>query len=289
VRGGFYCEYAALEEAATRAAAHYKRAGWSPSSALEYLGTALFFGPTPVEAALVQCTQLLSEHDGDQASEANIVAWQGGLEAMLGRFDEGRALVARARAVYEDLGLENAVIDICGRVLGLIEMLSRCPDRADEALRASCELAQRLGQTPLLATRAGALAAALYEQKRYSEAETWTDLARESAGADDLDAALSWQPIQARVLARRGAFPQAVELARGAVESARRTDSLNRQADCLIALADVLRMARNEANASSVTEEAIRLYEAKGNLVSAQQARGLLPDAVPPNRAKSPL
>jgi tetratricopeptide (TPR) repeat protein len=247
---------------------------------LEYLGTALFFGPRPVETALVQCTQLLAEHEGDRASEANIVAWQGGLEAMRCRFDVGRALVERARAIYEDLGLENAVIDICGRVLGTIEMLSLRPDKAEEALRASCELAQRLGQTPLLATRAGALAAALYEQKRYSEAETWTDLARKSAGADDLDAALSWQPIQARLLAERGALPQAVELARGAVQSARRTDSLNRQADCLIALADVLRTAGDEANASTVTEEAVRLYEAKGNLVSVQQARGLLPDAV---------
>jgi hypothetical protein len=199
---------------------------------------------------------------------------------MRGRFDDARAMVARARTIYEDLGLENGAVDICGRVLGVIEMLALRPDRADEALRAACELAQSLGQTPLLASRAGALAAALYEQKRYSEAESWTDLAKRSAGADDLDAALSWQPTQARLLARRGALAEAEQLARATIEDVRRTDSLNRHGDCLLALADVFSMAGNEANASAFTQEAIRLYETKGNLVSAQRARTALRDAL---------
>jgi DNA-binding SARP family transcriptional activator len=273
VRGGFYCEYAALEEASTRAAAHYKRAGWSPSTALEYLGTALVFGPKPVEAALAQCAELLIEHDGDRASEANIVAWQGGLEAMQGRFDEGRSQVARARAIYRELGLESGAVDVCGRVLAAIEMLAGRPDAAADALRASCGFVQGLGQTPLLATRAGELAAALYAQKSYAEAETWADLAQHSAGADDLDAALSWQPTRARLLASRGVLSDAQQLAREAVEGARRTDSLNRQGDCLLALADIFRMAGDVTNASTVTQEAVRLYETKGNLISALRAR----------------
>jgi class 3 adenylate cyclase len=279
VRGGFYCEYAVLEDASTRAAAHYKRAGWSPSTALDNLGTALFYGPKTVEAAVAQCGQLLSEHDGDRASEANIVAWQGGLEAMRGRFDEGRALVARARVNYEELGLESGTVDVCGRVLAAIEMLAGRSDEAAEGLRACCEFVQRLGQAPMLATRAGTLAAALYEQGRYEEAETWADLARRSGGADDLDAALSWQPTQARLLARRGALVEAEQLGREAVESARRTDSFNRQGDCLLALANILRIAGDDTNASAVTQEAVQLYERKGNLVSAMQARALVPDA----------
>jgi hypothetical protein len=39
-------------------------------------------------------------------------------------------------------------------------------------------------------------------------------------------------------------------------------------------------MAGDEANASTVTEESIRLYVTKGNLVSAQKARSLLSEAV---------
>src|SRR5207245_10941252 len=115
--------------------------------------------------------KLLTEHDGDRASEANIVAWQGGLEAMLGRFDEGRDLVSRARDIYLELGLEAGAIDVCGRVLAAIEMLAARRAKAVSALRARCELVQRTGQTPLLATRAGALAAALYrsEERRVGE------------------------------------------------------------------------------------------------------------------------
>ncbi len=280
VRGGFYCEYAALEEASTRAAAHYKRAGWSPSTALEYLGTALVFGPTPVEKALVQCAQLLIEHDGDRASEANVIAWQGGLEAMQGHFDEGRRLVARAEAIYRELGLESGAVDVCGRVLAAIEMLAGRPHEAAQALRATCEFVQRLGQTPLLATRAGELAAALYGQRRYDEAERWADLAQRSAGADDLDAALSWQPTWARLLARRGALSDALQLAREAVDSAGGTDSLNRQGACLLALAEIFRMAGDDTNASAVTQEAVKRFETKGNLISAERARALVPGAL---------
>jgi DNA-binding SARP family transcriptional activator len=288
VRGGFYCEYAALEEASVRAAAHYKRAGWSPSTALENLGTALFFGPKPVQAALVDCARLVIEHDGDRASEANIIAWQGGLEAMQGQFDEGRRLVGRARAIYEELGLESGAVDLCGRALAAIEMLAGRPDKAAEALRASCELVERLGQTSLLATRAGALAAALYEQKQYDEAETWTDLGQRLAGADDLDAALSWQPTKARLLARRGAVKDAQLLAREAVEGARRTDSLNRQGDCLLASADIFRLAGDDMSAAALTQEAIQLYETKGSHVSAEQARASIPDAVLTEWSKEP-
>jgi tetratricopeptide (TPR) repeat protein len=275
VRGGFYCEYAALEEAATRAATHYKRGGWSPSTAFEYLGTALFFGPTPVEPALAKCAQILIEHVGDRASEANIIAWQGGLEAMLGRFDEGRALVARARSIYEELGLEGGAVDICGRVLGAIEMLAGHPEKAVEALRASCELAQRLGQMPLLATRAGTLAAAMYAEQNYDEAATWVDLARESAGADDLDAALSWQPVQALLLAKRGQLGDATDLARTTVASARKTDSLIRQGDSLMVLAAVLSTGAKDDEAHALVDEAVRAYEKKGNLVAAERARAL--------------
>jgi DNA-binding SARP family transcriptional activator len=278
VRGGFYCEYAALEEASVRAAAHYKRAGWSPSSSLENLGAALFYGPKPVELAIAQCQQLLLEHDGDRASEANVIVWQGGLEGMRGRFEEARALIARAKTIFQEFGLQTGYVDICGRVLAAVEMLALRPERAAEVLRATCELVQRLGQTSLLATRAGELGAAIYEQERYDEAQRWTELARDSTGAEDLDAALAWQPVHAKILARQGATAEAEGLARDTLERVRRTDSLNRQAGCLLALAEVLNIAGSQAEGVASIKEAIRLFEAKGNLVSAERARALLPD-----------
>jgi class 3 adenylate cyclase/tetratricopeptide (TPR) repeat protein len=278
VKGSYFCQFAASEEASARAAGYYKRAGWSPSSALENLGSALFNGPKPVDLAIAQCEQLRLENDGDRASEANIVVWQGGLEAMRGRFDEARALVARAESIYEELGLQVGSIDICGRVLAAVEMLALRPEKAEELLRKCCEMAQRLGQTPQLATRAGELAATIYAQGRFDEAQSWTELARDSTGTDDLDAAATWQPVQARILATRGATNDAEQLARVTTDQARQMDSPNRQADCLLALADVLGIAGRHIDAATSIKEAITLLEAKGNIVSAERARALLLD-----------
>jgi DNA-binding SARP family transcriptional activator len=279
VEGGFYCKYAAMEEAAVRAARHYRRAGWSPAGALEYLGISLLFGPKPVEEGILQSQDLLVEHDGDRASEANLVVWRGGLEAMLGQFDDARALVDDARTIFQDLGLQTAAVDTCGRLMAIVEMLAGRPAEAEAHLRKSCELLQELQQTSALAMRAGELAATIYSQGRYDEAEIWTDLAHDSAGADDLAASLSWEPVRSKILARKGEFAAAERLARETVGRVRQTDSPSRQADCLLALAEILSLAGRQVDASASVREATALLERKGNLVSAERARALLPDA----------
>src|SRR3954452_22008044 len=84
VRGDFFCEYGAMEEASARAVTHYSRSGWSASTALNSLGVALFFGPKPVGDAIAQLEELMSGFEGDRASEANILMWLGRVEASLG-------------------------------------------------------------------------------------------------------------------------------------------------------------------------------------------------------------
>jgi DNA-binding SARP family transcriptional activator len=278
VRGGFDCDYAALENAAGHAATYYRRAGWSPSSALESLGNALFYGPKPVEEAIAQLDTLLLEHTGDRVSEANILLWWGGLEAMRGNFDDARARAERSKNVFQEFGLAAATADTCGRVLAAIEMLAGFPEKAELELRKSCALLQELHQTAVLATRAGELAGAIFEQGRHDEAETWSRLARKSAGDDDLDAALSWQPVHARVLARQGKLEQAERLARDTVELAGRTDALNRHADSLLALGETLRLADRQEESTEAILGALHLYKSKGNVVSAGRAQAMLPD-----------
>jgi hypothetical protein len=150
------------------------------------------------------------------------------------------------------------------------------PDRAAEALRASCVVLQERGQTAVLATRAAELADAMCEQGRYDDAEAWAYAARKSAGSDDLDAAFSWRYAQAKILLRRGAFGEAHELARDALDLVARTDALNRRADCLVVLAQVLIGQDRDADASESLHSAQRLYEQKGNIVSRARARTML-------------
>jgi DNA-binding SARP family transcriptional activator len=278
IRGGFFCEFAAMEDAAARAATHYQRAGWSPSSALGNLGSALYFGPTSVERAVARCKDLLGEYENDRASEANVLLWLGGLEAMLGDFEDGRRHTLRARSMYRELGLQVAATDSCSQLLGAIEMLAGSAHEAEETLRPACEMLERIGRMGVLATRAGQLAEAIYVQGRHAEAERWTEVARRWSSSDDLDAAVHWQPVQARVLAARGAIPEAEHMAREILGRVEQTDALNYRADASIALAEILRIANRPAEANETTLAAIRLYERKGNVASAMQARRLLPE-----------
>jgi tetratricopeptide (TPR) repeat protein len=273
VRGGFYCEYAAMEEAAERVGTYYSRGGWSTSAAAEMLGLALYFGPRPVDEAIARLDQLSGEGSGDRAGEANSALWRGGLESMRCNFDLARAHVARARSLYLDLGLTTAAVDLCGRALAAIELLAGFPEVAERALREACARLQEVKETAVLATRAAELAAAIYERGLYDEAAVWAGLARESAGADDLDAALTRQPVEAKILARLGDMAEAERLARVTLSLVARTDALNRHADALLALAEVLDLAGSEREAQESAHQALVLYERKGNAAAAARVR----------------
>jgi tetratricopeptide (TPR) repeat protein len=270
VRGGFYCEYAAMEDAAERVMACYRRSGWSPSAAADLLGLALYFGPRPVDEGLSRLIQLSDSTGGDRATEANAATWLAWLEAMRGNFDLARAHVENARSLYRDLGLMSAVVDACGRALGAIELLAGRPEIAERELRDACAHLQELQQTSVLATRGAELAVALFEQGLYDDAAGWVRLARDCAGQDDLDAALTRQPVEAKILARLGDLPEAERLARANLELVARTDALNRHAEALLALGEVLELAGSEQEAREQVSRALALYEQKGNIAAAR-------------------
>ena len=194
-------------------------------------------------------------------------------------FTDARAHVSRARTIYKEFGLTMAAIDTCGRVSAAIDMLADIPGEAEQTLLECCASLQRRGQTAVLATRAGELAHAIYEQGRYEEAEAWAQVASDSAGSDDLDAALSWKPVQAKILARRGKIDEAELLVRETLTLASRSDSVNRNADAFMALAEILTLADRQEEADDATRTALRLYQQKRNLASAGRARGRLPEA----------
>ena len=276
VRGNFHCENAGLEEAAAKAAAHYRRAGWSPSTCLNSLGGALYYGPRPVEQAVAQCVEFLNTHEGDPASEANVLVWLGGLEGMRGRFREGLELVDRAKTLYEQLGQPLAAGETCEFIRGAIEVLREQPDAAEAALLVSCETCIQLNEPALLASRAAELADVLYSQQRYDEANVWLATSRERSGNEDLDAQSSWRSVEAKLRARDGAFAEAETLAREALQIAESTDKLNHRAKTLLDLAEVLRLAARENEAVDAVRRAIALYEQKGNTAAAARSRSLL-------------
>jgi tetratricopeptide (TPR) repeat protein len=271
----FQLQNARGEEAAAKAASYYRRGGWSPSTSLETLAAALHYGPRPVDDAVGRCEQLLDEHVGDRASEANVVMWLGALEAMRGRFEAGRAFVGRAREIYEDLGLALAVPSTAA-VLAKIDVLAGALDEAEQNLREACEASIHSNESALLSSRAAELADVLYLLARYDEAQGWAQTARDLASEGDLHAQVFWRSIEARLTARRGDFDLAETLGREAVRIMGQTDAVSQRAKVHLDLAQVLRLAEREGEARTAVEFAIALYEGKGNTAAVGQARALL-------------
>ena len=274
-RGGFFCEYDSAAEAARRAVAYYRRAGWSASVALNELAFALYFGPRPVPDAIAECERLLREFEGDHASEANILVWLAGLEAMRGAFDVARAHVARAKQLFLELGLTTSVGDDCARVHAFVETLAGEMAIAEEELRNSCGVLEGRRQLQVLATRAGELAQVLYANGRYDEAEKWTRRARDLAGDDDLDAALAVQPVEAMLHARRGAPDEGERSLRKLLRTAP-VDALNQRAIAFLALGEVLKVQGRDSERVEAIRAALELFEQKGNLPAADKAHALL-------------
>jgi tetratricopeptide (TPR) repeat protein len=272
VRGGFYCEYAAMEEAAENIAACYRRAGWPLSSAVELLGLALEFGPRPVDQAIARFSEVAAE-DTSRWMNGNTFVWLGRLEAMRANFDLARAHVQNARKAFRDLALIAAASDTCPRAAAAIELAAGDPESAERSLREACAYLQERQEIPVLATRAAELANVLYIARRYDDAAAWARSARDSAGDDDLDAALTRHPVEAMLCARAGRLDEAEQMARATVELAMTTDSPNRRAEARLALAEVLELAGAAAKAREHVDAALALYTQKGNTAAAARVR----------------
>lgn len=78
---------------------------------------------------------------------------------------------------------------------------------------------------------------------------------------------------RARVLAARGRHEAAERIARDAVGRSEETDDLNMRGDTLLDLGEVLSAAGERDGAVSAVEQALELYEVKGNSAGAEAAR----------------
>jgi tetratricopeptide (TPR) repeat protein len=147
---------------------------------------------------------------------------------------------------------------------------------AARALEECCATFERMHDDAGLSTVAAEVADALYAEGRFAEAETWLELAEKRAASEDVSAQWSWRRTRAKLLARDSAFEEAEAVAGEAVRLATRTDALSDRGLVLLDLAEVLRLADRPDEAAVRVEEALALFERKGNRVSAETARTTL-------------
>ena len=159
---------------------------------------------------------------------------------------------------------------------GVIEMLAGDPAAAERHLGRGYSASEEAGETGNLSFVAALLAEAVDAQGRHAEAERYTRISEETAARDDYGAQILWRTVRAKAFARHASVVEGERLAREAVTLAEGTDDINSRGDAAMALADVIRLAERSDDAIPEVQEALSLYEQKGNVVSAGKARALL-------------
>ena len=249
--------------------------------------TAALHGPTDVDSCLAMAEDVRLRTRGSRRAEVAILSTRAWLEAMRGDFAVARDLIAEARALAEELGLEMLLAASVLRAAGCIELIAGDPVAAERALRTASETLERMGDWGHLASVTPFLADALCAQGRPAEALRWLDLTSSYVLEDDLDGQIGMRRSLGKVLAHRGDFPEAERLVREATLLAIGSDFLSDQADALTDLAEVLRLAGRPEEAAAALEEAIGVHERKGSIAGVNNARALLTElaAQPPATA----
>ncbi|MGZ4360492.1 MAG: ATP-binding protein, partial [Gaiellaceae bacterium] len=250
-----------LTDAYDRAAAHAERAGLADRLVL-WRCTGRFHGTRPL-SELLAWQDDLDERERRNPTILGLRAWA---VAMLGRFDEARALLAEPAERGARTGLASQIN------IG-VELLAGDPAAAVAIGEENCRLLDELGQGSALAVIGGFLARAYYELGRLEEADAWAGRVAAVAARDRVFAQMLWRQVRAKVCARRGQHAEAERLAREAVAIADTTEMLNWQADVYADFAEVLSLAGRAQEAADALEQALARYERKENLVMASRMR----------------
>jgi class 3 adenylate cyclase/tetratricopeptide (TPR) repeat protein len=256
-------------EALERAFAHARRAGL-PYDLLGARGSARYFGTTPVSELL---TWIEEQETRGGRNSFFLRRWRGAALAMLGRFDEARAILAGVRAELSERGRGIPLAVTTGWTSVDVELLADDPSAAAELGAEGCRLFDELGEKGFLSTAAGKLAQALYALDRLEEADAWADRAAKLGASDDAFTQMLWRQVRAKVLAHRGEHAEAEQLAHEAVTIGEATDMLDKQGDTYADLAEVFLLIRQADEAATALEQALDRYERKGNLVMAGRTR----------------
>ncbi len=269
--------YAACDEALLLAADHARKAGAvrEETECLAQLAGSGLYGPAPVAEVVRRCEEIRATSGGRPAAEARALRTLAACVAMEGRFDEGRELANRSYEMLNELGLRLRA-SFATEAAAFVETLAGDHAAAERALRLGFAITEELGERGYNATVTALLSQAVFAQGRLDEAEALTQAAERNGATDDMTTQVVWRSVRARVLSARGRHADAEALGREAASLAGETDDVNMRADALLDLAAVLRSLGQPEEAETHVRQALGIYEAKGNEVSAERTRALL-------------
>ena len=246
-----------------------------------WLASAALLGPTPAPDGIKRCQDHLDEIGNHPVGKAGILLSMAGLYAMQDDFATAQKTLNTEKSLLETLGpTMKAVIT---QPAALIAMLGGDPATAERYLRLEFDSLQQMGDRRFLATTAATLARAIAAQgpSRYDEAIRLIAMSQEAAADEDLTPQAIGRGLYARILADRGCYREAEELARSAAALFAQTDLLSLRADTLLELSHVLAAAGQVPEAHAAATEALELYQRKGNLPGARESLRYLTQSAP--------
>jgi tetratricopeptide (TPR) repeat protein len=276
--------HAEAREELERALAHATTAGVDEDlhRMRSFMAYCLFCGPASLDELVSYAERLLDQSNVvGRRRDPPLLRWLGIARAMQGQFETARTLIAEGVAELEEFGNTFGASLAAAGGFGAIEMLAGNPAAAERHLSQGYIFLKELGETAHLSTLAGWLAHALYAQGRDAEAAHYTRISEETAASDDYASQILWRTARANEFAREGHVSEAECVAREAATLAEGTDDINVRGDALIGLAEVVRLGERQSEAVPLIQQAVGLYEQKGNRVSAGKARSLLGELQP--------
>jgi class 3 adenylate cyclase/predicted ATPase len=238
------------------------------------LVASLLDGPTPAPVAIERCQTILASADLGAQAAAHTKRKLSMLYTMSGDVNEARRLIDEALEAYEELGLPLPLGAALGFESATVHWAAGDLPAAERDVRRGVELLRSMDEKAVLSTLTARLAEILARQdKNDKEAEALLRASEEAAAKDDWVTHLAVKEARALLLSRRGEFDAAVALAREAVALAEVTDDLEARAWQRVGLAEVLARAGRPDEAEPLLVEAIELFDAKGHVFGAEEAR----------------
>jgi class 3 adenylate cyclase/tetratricopeptide (TPR) repeat protein len=234
-----------------------------------YRVAARFHGTTPIGEVLAW----MKEQEAAGLSSSGLQVNRGLALAMLGRFDEARALAKELQEELEERGSSVALALLLAMMAPETERLAGNPAAALEINTRGCQMFEDAGERSWLSSALGIQGQALYELGELDAAFDAAAHGLELGASDDAYTQILTRGVQAKVLARRGSFEEAEKLAREGCKLADATDMSCSRGGAYEDLGHVLYLAGKTAEAGAAIEHAVEIYEAKGAVAMSERVR----------------
>ena len=262
----------ALENAMRQMRAHAHRLSDTrlETEAMFWLGLTACYGPRPLPAAVLVCTEL-AESASTPLQRSDGRFWLGACRALGGALDEIDGSMEEARVIYAELGMRTRHGGTSIAV-GVLRLLADDGAGAVAVLQAGADELAQIGAKGYRSWVLILLAFALYRQQNDAQAKH----ALAESLALDPDGQGTTDVLTLQAIAAGEDHEEAERLARAALDSVDLSQARWGDAMVLVRIAEVLRRTENMTDAAEALRQALTLYEQKGVTLGVEQTRAAL-------------